>query len=265
MKWFKLVVPASLNYSEAVRMLSMEVAEDAWTFTKREKNMIRLVIDELFMNAVRYWSDKDSSVLVEWAFEPWNVIFAIEDEWKWTQKISSEELKNIINEEKKNVNLKKTHWRWLAQITWVMSSAFEVLDWEMWGIRIEFSKKAWDKDPDKLLSRDSKPGWWTSNIKNSTILEEREFFLKWDIDMNNVYEVAGEIDSYVTSVEFPVKVLLNCKDLTFFNSIFLWYLAGWYSRIDKYWWKLVLSNISDDALEVLDLVWLASILEIEAK
>jgi len=261
MRWFKLIVPASLNYSEAVRMISIEVAEDAWSFTKREKNMIRLVIDELFMNAVRYWSDKESSVLVEGWFEDDSVVFAVEDEWKWKDKVSSEELKEIISSEKKNVNLKKTHWRWLAQITWVMTTAFDVLDWEMWGIRVEFSKKAWDKSPDKLLSKAKiiKP----VSSSNSSILEEKEFKLKWEMDLSNSEELIKDIESYILWVEYPVKVTLNCTDLSFFNSIFIWNLAWWYSRLNKYNWKLILLNLSDEALEIIDLVWLTSVLEIQ--
>ena len=143
MKTFKLIIPAPLNYSESVRMVSVEIWEDAW-FDKREKNMIRLIIDELFMNAVKYWSDQNSSVLIEWWFDNGTVFFAVEDEWKWKKKITADDLLKIIEEEEKNTNLVKTHWRWLAQITWVMTSSFTVKEGKKWWIRIEFTKNKWE-------------------------------------------------------------------------------------------------------------------------
>ena len=193
MKTFRLTIPASLNYSESVRMIAMEVWENAW-FSKREKNMIRLVIDELYMNAVKYWSDENSYVLVEWWFEWDTVFFAIEDEWKWKKKISAEDLIKIIEEEKNNTSLVKTHWRWLAQITWVMTSWFEVKNWKLWWIRIEFTNKKWEKEPEKLISR-------KLNNKQKNIPESSkvEFFLKWEIDLSNLNEEIEEIDWYINN------------------------------------------------------------------
>lgn len=256
MRVFKLIIPASLNYSESVRMVSMEIWEDAW-FSKREKNMIRLVIDELFMNAVKYWSDKNSSIKIEWWFDWDTVFFAVEDEWKWKKKITAEDLIKIIWEEKDNTSLTKTHWRWLAQITWVMTSSFEVKDWKLWWIRIEFTKNKWEKHPEKLIKKEEK---FNINVKK---VEIKEFNLKWEIDLFNLDEVSSPIDEYVSHVSFPVELKLNCKDLKFFNSTFIWKLASWYSTVSAEWWELKIINVSDEIFEILDLVWLTQLLKVE--
>jgi len=257
MKVFKLIIPASLNYSESIRMVSMEIWEDAW-FEKREKNMIRLVIDELFMNAVKYWSDETSSVMIEWWFEWDTVFFALEDEWKWKKKITADDLLKIIDSEKDNTNLTKTHWRWLAQITWVMTSTFDVKDWKLWWLRIEFTKKKWEKSPEKLIKKlDSKKD---IDVKK---VDKRIFELKWDIDLYNLDKVILPIDNYVNHVSFPVELVLECKDLNFFNSTFIWKLAEWHSIISSYWWELKLKNINNEIFEILDLVWLIQLLNIE--
>lgn len=259
MKWFKLIIPASLNYSEAIRTISAEVVEDSWSFSKKEKNMIKLVVDELYMNAVRYWSSKSSSVLIEWWFEEWNVVFAVEDEWQWKNKITADDLRKIISEEKKNNDIRKTHWRWLAQITWAMTTAFDVLNWDMWWIRVEFSKKAGHINKTSAKEKKITP----ESINPALILEKKEFTLKWEMDLSNSEEKIVEIEKYVNSVEYPVKIILNCKDLTFFNSTFIGHLAWWYSSVSKFWWALVLSDMSDEVFEIIDLIWLTSILHIE--
>lgn len=257
MKVFKLIVPASLNYSESVRMVSVEIWEDAW-FDKREKNMVRLIIDELFMNAVKYWSDETSTVLIEWWFEWDSVFFAVEDEWKWIKKMNADDLLKIIEEEKDNTNLKKTHWRWLAQITWVMTSSFEVKNWKLWWIRIEFSKKQWEKSPEHLIKKDKKKN--SSELKK---VDEKEFVLKWEIDLHNLDEISSPIDDYVNHISFPVEVTLDCKDLDFFNSTFIWKIANWHSVISENWWELKMLKVNDSIFEILDLVWLTQLIVIE--
>jgi len=257
MKVFKLIVPASLNYSESVRMVSMEVWEDAW-FEKREKNMIRLVIDELFMNAVKYWSDENSTVLVEWWFDWDTVFFAIEDEWKWKKKIVANDLIKIISEEKDNTSLVKTHWRWLAQITWVMTSSFEVKDWKLWWIRIEFTKIKWEKSPEKLLKKDKK---WPAEELNK--VDEKIFDLVWEIDLYNLDSVSEPIDEYVDRIVVPVEVILDCKNLKFFNSTFIWKIALWHWKIAWNWWELKMTNVDNSIFEILDMVWISSLIKIE--
>jgi len=257
MRVFKLIVPASLNYSESVRMVSMEIWEDAW-FDKREKNMIRLVIDELFMNAVKYWSDGTSSVLIEWWFEWDTVFFSVEDEWKWKKNVTAEDLIKIIWEEKDNTNLTKTHWRWLAQITWVMTSSFEVKDWKLWWLRIEFTKNKWEKLPGRLIKKD------TNNIKKDVKkVDIKEFELKWEIDLSNLDEVSAPIDEYISRVCFPAEVIFDCKNLIFFNSTFIWKLALWSSVITENWWEIKMTNVSDEVFEILDLVWLTQLINID--
>jgi len=257
MRVFKLIVPASLNYSESVRMVSVEVWEDAW-FDKREKNMIKLVVDELFMNAVKYWSDEKSSIQVEWWFDWETVFFAIEDEWKWKKKIKAEDLIQIIWEEKDNTSLTKTHWRWLAQITWVMTSSFEVKNWKLWWIRIEFTKIKWEQSPEKLIKKEKKDD--SVNLKK---VDKKIFKLKWEIDLYNLDEVSRPIDDYVSRVSFPVEMVLDCKDLKFFNSTFIWKIAEWHGAVSAEKWELKMINVSNWIFEILDMVWLTKLLNIE--
>jgi len=137
MNHIKILVPANLSFSSWVREFSKEVSSLVG-FWQRQTNLFKLIIDELFMNAVRYWSNNESNVFIEFVIDGERIICAIEDDGQWEEKVSAEDLNNIIIKEQENISLHKAHWRGLAQITSKLVSAFEISNKESGGLRIEF-------------------------------------------------------------------------------------------------------------------------------
>lgn len=255
MKNIKITVPAHLNYSEAIRNLAMQMAENAWA-TKKERNMVRLIMDELFMNAVIYWSDEDSVVSIEWYYENSELNVAVEDEGKWKNKVKATQLKKLIKDEVNNKDLKKTHGRWLAQITSIMTDKFEIKDWKMWWIRVEFMKKLW-KDNDERI-------WAKHNIKPDLgEATEKEFDLSWEITASNADDIVKPIIEYIESIEHPAVLIFNCENLEYINTSFLGLLASWYASIDLYWGTLVIKKPKTQIIDMLDLVWISKIIKIQ--
>ena len=75
----------------------------------------KLIVDELFMNAVRYGSTEDKSlVYITFLFDENEIQFTIEDDGTGTNAISVEELKNIIQKNEKSTDLTRTSGRGLS-------------------------------------------------------------------------------------------------------------------------------------------------------
>jgi anti-sigma regulatory factor (Ser/Thr protein kinase)/anti-anti-sigma regulatory factor len=262
-KEIDLKVPASLNYSSFIRILSAELAEWAW-FTSKDKNMLKLIVDEIFMNAVKYWSNSTSFIYIKWYIKGGaDIHFSIEDEWKWEKKATKEDLLKIIKAEKRNDDLEKFHWRWLAQIASVLTNTFEIEDSEKWWIKVLFSKqRSSEKENEAYLEEQEKNNTEEEKIK---IIESKTFYLIWEIDLLNLEEKTSEIDKYIKEVNYPASITLDCIELSFFNSTCIWKIAYWYWIIHKFKWKLNILNVSAQIFEILDLVWIREIIKVKLK
>lgn len=257
MKNIKILLPASLAYSAAVREIAEEAAKQAG-FERKQTNMCRLVVDEIFMNAVRYGSDKESHVFIEGVINENQLIFAVEDEGKGVKKVSAGELKTIIQQEVDNVSLKKTHGRGLAQITSNLVKAYEIYDKEGGGLRIEFVLEKQDEtttEREDFLQRDT-----------SKILPEVKIDLSGSIDLNNIEEHALKISSILEEhTEHAFRLVLNMEHLDYCNSTFLGYLASWQSDIENKGGESVIQNPSESIFEIMDLVGITKIFVVEGR
>jgi anti-anti-sigma factor len=258
MKNLKVLVPANLSFSSGVRDFVKEMASLA-EFEDRQTNMLRLVVDELFMNAIRYGSDNDSHVFLEGIVDGNKVIFAVEDEGKGQKKIKAQDLQNIINEQKENTSLKKEHGRGLAQITSTLVQAFEVTDKEDGGLRIEF-----------LMEKQNLPSSNKNQVneknRSDQIMPEKEFAFSGEIDLNNLDEISEEIQEFLNKNQnMALRLIFDFSKLYYCNSTFLGKLAYFHTLVSDNDGETIIKNPSKEILEILDLVGLTHLFIIENK
>jgi anti-anti-sigma factor len=250
----KILVPADLSFSSGVRDIAQEAANKAG-FENKQVNMLRLVVDELFMNAVRYGSDNQSHVFFEAIIEPGKIICAFEDEGKGNTRITAEDLKNIIKKESENVSLNKSHGRGLAQITSTLVQAFEVSNKECGGLRMEF---VMDK-----LNFAKKETSLNQKAKEEKILPTVEELISGEVDLNNMNEISEKIESiFKKHKDIPFRLVLDCSKLGYCNSTFLGSLAQWQSTLEENGGECVIKNPTQSIFEIFDLVGITSICKV---
>ncbi len=256
MRNIKILVPANLAFSAGIREISQEAANSAG-FQDKQKNMLRLIIDEIFMNAVKYGSDNTSSVFLEFVIEENKLTCGIEDEGKGTIKLSAEELRNTMQRERENSELQKTHGRGLAQITSELVSAFEVSDRQNGGLRIEFIMEKNDN------VEEFKPK--ISKLKSERrILPEKTIKISGIIDLNNIDGVKEKVEGIFSEhINEAFRLIFDFTELKYFNSSFLALLANWQSILEKTKGECIIKNPTDEVFEILDLVGLTNIFIIE--
>ena len=99
----ELKLPANLKFSSLVRHLTEGIFSNAG-FSKEWGSRLKLVVDELFMNAVKYGSIEDkSTVHLVLSYNEEMVEFRIEDDGTGAQNISAEELTEIKNNNYYNI------------------------------------------------------------------------------------------------------------------------------------------------------------------
>lgn len=257
MKNFKLLVPANLSFSAGVREIAWEAACIAG-FSDKQKNMLKLVVDELFMNAIRYGSSSDSHIFIEGIIDGEKIIFAIEDEGKGKDAVNAEKLKSIINQQLNNSDLEKVHGRGLAQITSKLVEAYEIHDKEDGGLRFEF---VMSKEAETAKETEAK----TDMPKKSTkILAEKRFELTNSIDLNNMEKVEKDIENIFSEHSGEAfRLILDFSKLEYCNSTFLGQLAAWHTRLNDIGGEIVIFKPSKNIYEIIDLVGLTNLFIIE--
>ena len=253
----KILVPANLKFSAGVREISKEAGINAG-FSNKQVNMFRLVIDELFMNAIRYGSDETSNVFVEIFIEENKLICAVEDEGKGEKKITAEDLKTIIQRETENTSLEKIHGRGLAQITSVLVKEFEVLDKENGGLRIEFiMEKCEDQELTKYKTQLKSP-------KVEKILPEKTFKIQGNNANNNIEELSNSIKNFIQEhKDKAFRLILDLSELEYCDSMFLGKIAMWHSQLEANDGECVISKPSSQVFETIDLIGLTNVLTVK--
>jgi len=134
-----LEVPANLMFSSSIRDISRDFFRLAG-FTSEWENRLKLVVDELYMNAVKYGSDSNSVIKMTFKILDHGVQFQISDEGKGIKKCTAHELKEIIKEQEQNTDITKTSGRGLSMFTKRWSDKFQILDNKDGGITMIFTK-----------------------------------------------------------------------------------------------------------------------------
>lgn len=143
-----LSIPADLTHSSDVREQVRAFFVGAG-FSKGWSERLTLVIDELFMNAVRYGSRADDTVEIDLTHDTTAIQVAIHDHG--ASGISAADLREIIDQHDATMHAKKTSGRGLALITSSWTDGFEVLENTDHGITVMFRKTIEAAEPARLV------------------------------------------------------------------------------------------------------------------
>lgn len=271
----QIAVPANLQYSSLVRHIADEIFGMA-KFEKSWCSRLKLVVDELFMNAVRYGSTEDKSlVYITIQYDENEMLFTIEDDGSGSQTISAEDLMNVIEKNKADQNLTRTSGRGLSMITRVWTDDMLIAKSEHGGIAITIKKNIETVTPP--------PPAPTGLIEQAGLIAEAtqaplmkptekqpavpggpvyEIKLQGEIDKSNIDEKVAPIHDQVNVMPPNSVLVLDFSDVSYINSIFIGNLASWYTAMNKKGGSVRLKNMNDQIKEVLDLVGLLNVLEV---
>ena len=274
----KIVITANLDYSSLIRHVANEVFENA-KFSKAWCGRLKLVVDELFMNAVKYGSTKDkSTVHITFEFDKDSVRFTIEDDGTGPQAKPAEALKAIIHRNEENNDLTRTSGRGLALIAKMWTDGMDVAQSTYGGIGIGFTKRLEnaEKPPatvamelpimpieDLSVAVAPKPVASTPTPASKHQGPVYEVKLSGEIDQSNMAEKIAPVVEQVNAMPPDSVLVLDLSGLTYINSTFIGNLAGWYRTLQAKQGSIRLAHINEQVREILTLVGLINVLEIE--
>lgn len=259
-------LPANLLFSGITRCLADEIFSYVG-FTKEWSSRLKLVVDELFMNAVRYGSTQDASTVhIVFIYDDKEVEFRIDDDGTGSQKTTAEELKARIAKNSNHNDVTKTSGRGLALITQIWTDKFNVEKSPYGGITLSFVKKIEKTPPPppaiiqtvitKPPTRSTQPA--VQDIKEP--VATYNISLEGDIDPLSIEKLAMPVFEQVSAMAEGSRLILDFTNLQYINSTVIGHLAAWYKEIHRKKCQLVLKNTSEQIRDVLDLVGLKKVL-----
>jgi anti-anti-sigma factor len=265
----ELTLPADLKFSSLVRRISEEFFLHAG-FTKEWANRLKLVVDELFMNANRYGSKaNEGKIYIFYQFDKDEVAFRIEDEGGGSKKVSAAELKKVIHKNSGEVNdLTKTCGRGLALISNLWTDGMTIEDSDRGGIAISFTKKIFSKmapAPAPVVGPQIeviKEAVQASPVIHKGPTEVVQ--ISGEIDQSNMEEKVRPITEVLNKLPQDSVLVLDCKQLVYINSTFIGHLAAWLNQIQTKGGQMVLKNTNKQIREVLELVGLTKVIYLES-
>lgn len=264
----EFILPADLKFSSLVRRISEEFFHYAG-FAREWVERLKLVVDELFMNANKYGSkSEDDKIYIRFEFDDKEVNFRIEDEGRGGKKLNAKELKKVISKNTDEASdLNKTRGRGLALICSLWTDDIMVEDSLRGGIAISFAKQIAAGPPPPQLAAfqvdEGSKGVLATAVQMSQGPKE-EIKISGEIDASNL---EGKVRSVVEKVEaLPTGgiLVLDCEDLIYINSTFIGHMAGWLNKLQSKNSHLVLRNVNRQIREVLDLVGLSKVIYLES-
>ena len=249
-KKINIEVPSDLRFSHSLRnfvgdILQIINVNNVW------KNRLILVIDELFMNSVRYGSAGDNdTVYFTIAIDEEKVIFTIEDEGKGT-KIDPKKLKAIVEKNKNDHTLIKTSGRGLSLIVNNWADKLNFSNSEHGGLKLEMIKFL-----DKIV--DSEERSESAHIHHEENIQRIHFAKHFDVhngdDEKNLIKFVTESDKH--------NYIFDLEKIQYINSVFIGLIAKIYNIISKRNGKAVIVNASEKILDPLKAVGLVDIIPV---
>jgi anti-anti-sigma factor len=257
-----LTLPASLQYSSAVRHVADEVCGMA-KLNKAWCNRLKLVVDELFMNAVIYGSkEAESLVRVVFEYDDQGIAFHIEDEGKGPKPMTPEALKALIVKNSHNGDVTRTSGRGLGLISSLWTDSIEVAKSDFGGIKVSCRKKKEDTLPPPLpsvapLVTEPLP---VPAVPSGPVTELK---LVGDMDQVQADEKLAPVHNAVKALKAGEVLVLDLSGVGYINSTFIGHLAGWHNALKAKNATLQLTKVSPVIREVLDLVGLTSVVTVK--
>ena len=85
------------------------------------------------------------------------------------------------------------------------------------------------------------------------------FTFSWELDETNADKTFKSL--YKSIWDFAwVNIIFNFQWLIYMNSKSIWYIADIYSKIEDNEWKMYITNCSNWVKDILDLVWITTII-----
>ncbi len=249
-------IPADLRFSAGVREFIHEFCIYC-NFDRTTINQIKLIIDELFMNAVRYGSGENSDVIVKLSYENNLLKGTIEDAGEGKEKISKEDLEKIILTQTNNNVLTKTSGRGLAQIVKRWTNKMEIKNNAKGGISITFEKAI-------EIKKDSDKEKKDPLLKiQPTSLKEFKFIFEGEISEDNIKENKKIVNDFLQEHKDAYRIVLDLSKLFYCNSTFIGQIADWYNKMQKRDGELIILNPSKDITDIIDMVGLTKVIPIQ--
>ncbi len=187
-----------------IRSFTAETAKVAG-FDEVWQNRLKLVVDELFMNAIQYGSiEGESNVHVNFAYDEKGFKFSIEDDGSGPKAIPAEELRKILQTNVENDDLTRTSGRGLSMITKAWTDGMKIDSSELGGVKVSFIKniKVGEEDKNNIGTDHD----LSDNVEKQNPVSD---------DKNSIYEVklSGEIDqSNITEKTKPVTIQIKTEE-----------------------------------------------------
>lgn len=264
-------MPADLKFSALVRRISEEFFLHIG-FTHEWANRLKLVVDELFMNANRYGSKpNESKVLITYEFDNDEVTFRIEDEGKGTRPTNASELKKRISKNSAEAgDMTKTNGRGLALISSLWTDNMIIEDSDRGGLVISFSKKIYSEmPPAPAPSRNvvTQPEKIEEHAEGSPVVPQgvtEVVKISGEIDQSNMEEKIQPVTDVLDRLPQESVLVLDCVELIYINSTFIGHLADWLNKLRAKDGQLVLRHVNKEIKEVLKLVGISRVIYLES-
>lgn len=274
-------MPANLAFSSLVRHIADEILINA-KFSKTWCSRLKLVVDELFMNAVKYGSTKDTSmVYIVFSFSDTEIGFTIEDDGTGKNKVTPEDLEKIIATNRENNDLTRTSGRGLSMITGQWTDSMTVKKSEHGGMAVSFTKKiesaeAVPAEPSALLKGMMAKAATSSVMESSTSVPKKdsaevlpqgpvtEVKLSGEIDQSNIDDICAPVTDQAHALPEGSTLLLDFSEVSYINSTFIGHLASWYTTMLTKKGTVKLKNVNSQIQEILELVGLLEIIELNS-
>lgn len=258
-----MTFPASLHYSSLIRHIAAEIFHSA-KFSKAWCGRLKLVVDELFMNSVRYGSTKNKSdIHITFMYDEEALDFIIEDDGTGENVVSVDDLKEVIQKNADNDDLAKTSGRGLSMITQQWTDSVEIEKSQYGGIKISFSKTIEETAPPMGAPVGAPVGAPMGAPMGAPIGDAIvEIKLDGEIDQSNIKEQAAQIHEKLKKIPEGGELVLNFENVSYVNSTFIGNLIAWYSSLEHRGGHIRLINLSDQIKEVFNVVGILKLLKV---
>ena len=261
---FQFTVPATLRLSSMVRNIAEEIFCMAG-FSKSWCSRLKLVVDELYMNAVKYGSvEMKSHVLIEFFYDDTDAGFTISDDGTGLKHMSVEELKATVEANANHNEVTNTHGRGLALIANLWTDGFVIDKSPQGGIRVAFTKKIVTTNPPppplmEFAVEMPAPAPEALPAPKGPAVTVK---LQGLSDQYNIEELFTPVFERAESMPENAVLTLDMKEVDYINSTFVGHLAQVYNILSRKRGQVVLENANRDVRDVLDLVGLGRVMQI---
>jgi anti-anti-sigma factor len=268
----QIYIPANLHYSSLVRHMAEEFFGYVG-FSKEWSGRLKLVVDELFMNAVKYGSTEDiSTVKIIFSYHADEAQFLIEDDGSGTKKVSAATLIAMVSANANDGNVTKTSGRGLAMISGLWTDKLQIADSDLGGIKVVFAKKVDSTKPQPppmvqaMVDRLEKSDTESKILEKMPIQDKKPagpevlIRLEGEIDQSNIERLTLPVSDSIDAIPVGGQLVIDFAGITYINSTVIGHLAEWHNRMESKKGILVLKSANKEVREVLDLVGLGKVL-----